>query len=240
MKILAIDSTACPASVAISENGNIVGEFFINTKLTHSTTLMDMCNSLLKNTQTDISTIDAFAVNAGPGSFTGVRIGVSAIKGMAWTLNKPCVSISTLECIAQNLSGMDCIACSVMDARCNQFYNALFDCNSNGIISRLCDDRAISYAELISDLSKYTDKKIILCGDGSDLAFELLKSDIPNLEVAQTYLKYQKAFSTAILAEKEVQSNNTLNANQLMPIYLRLPQAQRELKKKQTERNEVK
>ena len=233
MKILAIDSTASPASVAISENGNIIGEFFINTKLTHSTTLMDMCNSLIKNTQTDISSIDAFAVNAGPGSFTGVRIGVSAIKGMAWTLNKPCISISTIECIAQNLLGVECIVCCVMDARCNQFYNAIFNSTKDNNIKRICEDRAISYEALKEDLKSYKDKRIILCGDGSDIAFKLLSDDISNLEVATTHLKYQRAYLCATLAEKKVKDKQTLNANQLMPIYLRLPQAQRELKKKQ-------
>ena len=234
MRILALDSSATQASVAILDDNVIIGEFFINTKLTHSTTLIAMCNALLENTQTDISTIDAYAVNAGPGSFTGVRIGVAGIKGMAWTANKPCVSISTLDCIAQNLKGTACVICAVMDARCNQFYNSIFSSNCKGEIVKLCNDRALSYEELTNELLSYSDKRIILCGDGANIAYKLMSEKITNLEVASTHLIHQRAFGVGVLAQEKLLKNEYTTAKELMPVYLRLPQAQRDLKKKQS------
>ena len=126
MKILGIDTSATAASVAIVDENKIIGEFSINTALTHSQTLMPMVESLLKNTGVTLADIDAIAVNAGPGSFTGVRIGVAAVKGMAFSSDKPCISVSTLHSMAYNLLETDCIVCAVMVARCSQVYNALF------------------------------------------------------------------------------------------------------------------
>ena len=118
MKILAVDTSATAASVAVAEENKLIGEFSINTALTHSQTLMPMVDELLKNTGLSVNNIDAVAVNAGPGSFTGVRIGVAAVKGIAFPKNLPCVSVSTLESMAYNMLGNDCIVCSVMDASC--------------------------------------------------------------------------------------------------------------------------
>ena len=129
MKLLSVECSATPCSVAISENGKILASAFSNVKLTHSQTLMPMVESVLKSSLIDIKEIDAFAVSNGPGSFTGVRIGISAIKGMAQAKNLPCVEVSTLEAMAQNYSDTICIVCAVMDARCNQVYNGLFGCN---------------------------------------------------------------------------------------------------------------
>lgn len=231
MKLLAIDSTAGPASAAIYEDGKILGEFFINTKLTHSVTLMTMCEALLKNTMTEMKEIDAFAVSAGPGSFTGVRIGVAAIKGMAQALNKPCVSVSALEAMAQNLIGTDCVICAVMDARCRQFYNALFE-SKNGQITRLTADRALSSEELAEELEQFSGR-VILTGDGSDVAFSLMSDRLTRLEAAQEQLKYQRASGVCFVAAHKYEQGQTLTAAELQPVYLRLPQAQRELLKKQ-------
>ncbi len=231
MKLLAIDSTAGPASAAIYEDGKILGEFFINTKLTHSVTLMTMCEALLKNTMTEMKEIDAFAVSAGPGSFTGVRIGVAAIKGMAQALNKPCVSVSALEAMAQNLIGTDCVICAVMDARCRQFYNALFE-SKNGQITRLTADRALSSEELAQELEQFSGR-VILTGDGSDVAFSLMSDRLTRLEAAQEQLKYQRASGVCFVAAHKYEQGQTLTAAELQPVYLRLPQAQRELLKKQ-------
>lgn len=231
MKLLAIDSTAGPASAAIYEDGKILGEFFINTKLTHSVTLMTMCEALLKNTMTDIKEIDAFAVSAGPGSFTGVRIGVAAIKGMAQALSKPCVSVSALEAMAQNLKGTDCAICAVMDARCGQFYNALFE-SKNGKITRFTVDRALSSEDLAEELEQFSGR-VILTGDGSDVAFSLMSDRLPQLETAQEQLKYQRASGVCFVAAHKYEQGQTVSASELMPVYLRLPQAQRELLQKQ-------
>lgn len=234
MKILGLDSTAGPASVALLEDGKILGEFFIHTKLTHSVTLMPMCRALLENTNTKMEEIDAFAIAAGPGSFTGVRIGVAAVKGMAQALDKPCVSVSALEAMAQNLKGTDCTVCAVMDARCSQFYNALFE-SKNGVICRLTEDRALSSEELAAELLQKKGR-IILTGDGSDIAMRLMAQSVPNLEPAQEQIKYQRASGVCLAAAGKYQNGQTLTAAELMPVYLRLPQAQRELlQKKKTE-----
>ena len=221
MKILSVDTSATAASVALSEEGKLIGETFINTSLTHSQTLIPMVEQLLNNTKTEISDIDAIAVNAGPGSFTGVRIGVAAVKGLAFANNIPCVSVSTLESMAYNFLSTDCIVCAVMDARCSQVYNALFEIK-NGVVTRLCDDRALSLDDLKNELLS-VDGRIIIAGDGTD---------ITNAESAPVNLKYQRASSTALVAFEMINNGQTVSAQELMPVYLRLPQAQRELNKK--------
>lgn len=231
MIILAFDSSASPASVALYEDGFLKGEFYMNTSLTHSQTLMLLAEKLLEFTKTDIKDIDIFAVNAGPGSFTGVRIGVSCVKGMAMALGKPCVSVSTLESMAQNLEIFKGLICAVMDARCSQVYNALF-MEENGKISRICEDRALSISELESDIMDFSDGEIMLVGDGANICFENMKR-IENIKLAPQNLRYQRAYGTATVAYKKAQNGETISAEELIPFYLRLPQAERELKKKQ-------
>lgn len=230
MKILAFDSTAVSASVALAEYDKLIGSFFINNKLTHSKTLVPMAEDLLKNSNVSLKEIDAFAVNSGPGSFTGVRIGVAAVKGLAFALNKPCVAVSTLDSMAYNLKMLDCIAVCVMDARCSQVYNANY-CISKGIITKLCDDRAVSIEELTSELTKY-DQRLILVGDGAQICFDKMKEVLPKIEIAQENCRYQNAVSTAFIAEEKYKKGDTVSANDLQPYYLRLPQAERELKKR--------
>lgn len=230
MRILALDSTATAASVALVDDDKIIGQFFINTSLTHSQTLVSMVESVLTNTQIELKDIDLFAVNVGPGSFTGVRIGVSAVKGMAMALNKPCVAVSTLDSMAYNLKDIDCTAICVMDARCNQVYNANFTvCGKS--INKLCNDRALSIDELTAEISAISDR-VILVGDGAELCFSKIKDKIKNIELASEEKRYQNAISTAFIAFDLFNKGLQINANDLMPLYLRLPQAQRELKKK--------
>lgn len=230
MKILAIDTSATAASVCIAEENKIIGEFFINTAITHSQTLMPMLEQLFKNTGLSLKDIGAIAVNAGPGSFTGVRIGVAAVKGLAFADNLPCVSVSTLESMAYNMLGTDCIVCSVMDARCSQVYNALFRVKGNSV-ERLCDDRAFSLSDLKLELQKYSEK-IYLVGDGANICAQFLENSLPNAEIAPFNKRIQTASSTACEAFKRIFDGDTLTAEKLMPTYLRLPQAQRELNKK--------
>lgn len=147
MKILALESSACAASVAIAEDGKLLGEAFLNTGLTHSQTLLPLVHGLLKNANLALDEIDAFAVTNGPGSFTGVRIGVAAIKGLAFPHDKPCIPLSTLEVIAFGQTGGDCTVCAAMDARCEQVYTALFSCRA-GALSRLTEDAAMKITEL--------------------------------------------------------------------------------------------
>lgn len=234
MKILAFDSTATAASVAICEDGKVVSEFFVNAGLTHSRTLVPMLDAALKNTDSDLNSIDALAISNGPGSFTGVRIGVAVAKGIAFTENLPCVEVSTLESMAYNLTLTDCVVCSVMDARCAQVYNALFEIKY-GEVHRLCDDRALAIADLKAELTeKYAGKRIILVGDGAELCFKEFIDTPLSIELAPDALRFQKASSVASAAfEKLKKGEKTKSASELLPAYLRLSQAERELKKKE-------
>jgi len=152
MKILALDSSAKPASVAVVTDGKLIGQYFQNSGLTHSRTLLAMTEALLKNLELKIADLDLIAVSKGPGSFTGVRIGVSAAKGMAWGADIPVCGISTLEAMAYQIQEPEILLCPVMDARRNQVYNALFKWQ-NGTLIRLCEDRAISLEDLATELN---------------------------------------------------------------------------------------
>ena len=225
MKILAAECSATPVSCAISVDGKIVEHSFANLKITHSQTLLPMISEMLEKVNLKPSDIDCFAVSAGPGSFTGVRIGISAIKGLAAPKNAKCIGVSTLLAMAYNYIDTDCIVCSVMDARCNQVYNALFEING-GKISRLCEARALMCDELIAELKeKYTNKKIIIVGDGTYL-FESFATD--NIILSSEDCRYQTAKGVLMAAR----ITDAVSPEKLLPIYLRLPQAERELKLK--------
>ena len=230
MKILAVDTSATAASVAVAEENKLIGEFSINTALTHSQTLMPMVDELLKNTGLSVNDIDAVAVNAGPGSFTGVRLGVAAVKGIAFPKNLPCVSVSTLESMAYNMLGNDCIVCSVMDARCSQVYNALFRVKGC-TVTRMTDDRALSLTDLKNELQNINEK-VVLVGDGAVLCSKFLGEELENIMLAPFNNRIQTASSFAYAAFEKINNGETVKADELMPVYLRLPQAQRELNKK--------
>ena len=231
MKLLGVDSTATAASVAVMSDGKLLAVNFSNTGLTHSQTLLKMVDDALSTAGIKISDIDAFAVSVGPGSFTGVRIGTSLVKGMAQPLGKKCVSVSTLEAIAKPLENTGVYAVSVMDARCNQVYTAQFDCEEG--LKRMTEDEAISISDLTESL-KTIDKKIVLIGDGARLCFDKMKDDIPAITIAPLNIRYQSAASVALIANEKINSQEEclVEAAQLLPDYLRLSQAERELKKK--------
>ena len=177
--------------------------------------------------------VDGFAVSAGPGSFTGLRIGVSAVKGMALGANKPCVGVSTLEALAWNLRGYEGVAVSVMDARCQQVYTALFALRDRQV-ARLTPDAALA----ISDLGQLLQKergRLWLVGDGAGLCHQALAGSLPNLQMAPGHLLLQRAASVGALAQRVFASGEGVDSSQLTPVYLRLPQAERELQKKQKE-----
>lgn len=234
MRILAFDSTATAASVAICDDGKVLTEFFVNAGLTHSRTLVPMLDAALKNTDSDLRSVDALAISNGPGSFTGVRIGVAVAKGIAFAENLSCFEISTLEAMAYNLVLTDCLVCSVMDARCAQVYNGLFEIKY-GEVHRLCDDRALAIADLKAELvEKYSDKRIILVGDGAELCFKEFIDTNLSVELAPDALRFQKASSVAAAAfDKMNKGEKPKEAGALLPAYLRLSQAERELKKKE-------
>ena len=227
MKILSVDSSSVSASVAITENGVTLAENFINNGLTHSQTLMPMVEKTLIDADVSIKDIEVFAITNGPGSFTGVRIGIASVKGMADALNKKCVAISTLEAIAEPLKNEDCIVCAVMDARCNQVYTAIFE---NG--NRLCEDKAVLIDELGDELKNYN-KKVVFIGDGSVLCYEKLKDVVTNVSVAEEDIRFIHASSIGRLAEVKIKNGEeTIDSANLVPFYLRLPQAERELNNK--------
>ena len=231
MKILGVDSTATAASAAVFIDGKIVSLQFSNTGLTHSQTLLPMIDTALKNASLKVDDLDFIAVSNGPGSFTGVRIGVSAVKGIAQPLDIPCISVSTTEVIAKPLENTGCYAVAVMDARCNQVYTAQFDCE-NGF-NRITPDEAITIDEL-GDKLKDVKKTIVLIGDGTKVAFNRLKDVLPNITVATASVVYQSAADVCVLAAEKVSGEDfkLTMAHDVLPNYLRLSQAERELKKK--------
>ena len=233
MKILAIDTTACPVSAALVDDGRLLGEFYLSIKTTHSQTLMPVVSSLLDNTKTSVKDIDVFAVNAGPGSFTGVRIGVASVKGLAMPLDKPCAAVSTLESMAYCMPLTSGIVCAVMDARCSQVYNALFRID-NGNVGRITEDRALSLTELEEELSGYYET-VYLIGDGAQLCFDSFGRDADNIVLTPENIRFQHAYGTAAAAAKMASENRLCSCDELMPVYLRLPQAERELKARQAQ-----
>ena len=233
MKILGLECSATMCSAAVCENGRIIANSFSNVRLTHSQTLMPLIVSMLNNSQLSLSDIEGFAIAAGPGSFTGIRIGISAVKGLAQAKRLPCVAVSTLRAMAELYKGRNCIVCPVMDARCNQLYNALFEIEGDNI-TRLCDDRALLCTELTEELktlSEQKGKEIIILGDGADLFYKFA-SDIKGVKLALEPNKYQNATGVALAAESTFANGETISCEELLPVYLRLPQAERELKAK--------
>ena len=231
MKILSIDSSAKTASVAITDGTKLLSECFVNAGLTHSRTLMPMVDNALTQADLKIENIDAFCVNSGPGSFTGIRIGVAAVKGLALASDKPCAGVSTLEAAAYNFIDENAVVCVAMDARCNQVYAALFDIE-NGVITRLCDDYAVPIAELADEIRKL-DKSVILAGDGAEICYNAMKDSVDNIRLSAEFRRYQRAYGAALaaLAHGDFESSSLL-----APVYLRMPQAERELKLKKGER----
>ncbi len=231
MKILGVDSTATSASAAILSDGKILSLNYSNTGLTHSQTLLPMIENALESAGVTVNDIDLFAVSYGPGSFTGVRIGVAAVKGMAQPLNKKCMCISTLEVIAKSLENTGCYAVSVMDARCNQVYTAQFDCL--GGFNRVTEDSAVTIDELGEQL-KSIDREIVLIGDGTEVAYKKLKDIIPGIKTASPTVRYQSAGDVALIAMEKFNTDEVtaITAHEVVPNYLRLSQAERELKNK--------
>ncbi|HPU66694.1 MAG TPA: tRNA (adenosine(37)-N6)-threonylcarbamoyltransferase complex dimerization subunit type 1 TsaB [Clostridiales bacterium] len=233
MKVLGIETSAAAASAAVAENSKVISEAYINIGLTHSQTLMELIDDCLRRANTSISEIDAIAVTSGPGSFTGVRIGIATAKGLAEPLNIPCISVSTLQAIAYPLMGTGCIAAAVMDARCNQVYSADFLCQNN--MERLCVDSAVSLDELKSRLSSYNiDSSIVFIGDGAEVAHKYFNERYPEFKVGIVAgtVRFQSASSVAIIGCEEFEKGKTIDASVLVPIYLRPSQAERELKRK--------
>ena len=226
MLILAFETSAKAASVAVVDENKLLGEAYQNTGLTHSQTLMVMAEDTLKQCGKTAADVTAVAVAEGPGSFTGVRIGVAAAKGFAWGKEIPCYGISTLEAMAESLGVYSGYICACMDARRSQVYNAIFY-TDGGVMERVSEDRAISLADLAIEL-EHLDGPIFLVGDGSLLAYNTLKDRIDELVLPPEHRMHQRAVGVALLARKQAAEGIAPSGGALTPNYLRLSQAERE------------
>ena len=234
MKLLAFESSAKAAGVAVLDDGRLLAEYFQNSGQTHSRTLMQMAEDLLDNCDLTPRDIDACAVADGPGSFTGVRIGVAAAKGFAWGREIPCYGVSTLEAMARSAACLGGVICCCMDARRAQVYNAVFERCGETLV-RLREDRAISLDDLCEDLQNI-EKTIFLVGDGAELCYTTLLERLPQLTLLPEHLRQQSASGVALAAWEKIGRGESGNAAALVPNYLRLSQAERaRLEKTKTE-----
>ena len=224
MLTLAFESSAKAASVALCDGDRLIAQSFQNCGQTHSVTLLPMAQDLLKNSGYTVGDVELFAVAHGPGSFTGIRIGVSTIKGLAWAGEKPAVGVSTLEAMAWNgvAFGEGALLCCVMDARRAQVYQALFRVE-NGIPVRLCPDRAIGLKELAEELPA-DGQPIFLIGDGAQVTADFLSAAGIPVQIAPEPLRWQTAYGVAMAARTAEPGT----ADDVLPVYLRLSQAERE------------
>lgn len=237
MIILGVETSAVSAGAAIVKDGKLISETFLNTGLTHSQTVMTLIDSVLKNAGLTFNDVNAVAVAAGPGSFTGIRIGVSAVKGLCFSENLPCWPVSTLEAMANGVDMSDCIICPVMDARCMQVYNALFK-KINNAVARITDDKPKTLQELAEELKSFSEK-IVLVGDGTEIAFKFLSEKGINVHKFSEIYRFQHASGVAITAFRNYNNGeHFISADELQPVYLRLSQAERELNKSGVNNND--
>ncbi len=236
MKILAIDTTAIVATVAITEDTKPLAHYTINNGNTHSETILPMIESILNSLSLKISDIDLFALSAGPGSFTGVRIGAATVKGLAFDSNKPCVEVSTLEALAQNLVLRNGLICAVMNARRSQVYTALFRSDGKEL-TRLTPDSALAISELDELLSKYSEE-VALVGDGYEITQKDLK--LTKTVFVPHTTRDQSALSVATVAYKKYLLDETCSDAALSVNYLRPSQAERERAEREAQNNENK
>lgn len=224
MTILALETSAKAASCAVIRDGAPVASAFQATGLTHSRTLMPMMEAMLQNSEMALSDMDAIAVAAGPGSFTGLRIGIAAVKGLAWAADKPCVAISTLEAMAAPLAAFPCTVICAMDARRQQVYSAVFRCGDG--LARLAPDRAIALGDLAAELDFETHYTVV--GDGARLCADYLSGKGFSCTLAPGHLLLQSAVGVGLVGERLALEGRTCTAQELTPVYLRLSQAERE------------
>ena len=225
MRILAFESSAKAASAALLEDGALRAEAFQNSGMTHSCTLMQMAEDLIRTAGLTVEDINAAAVAAGPGSFTGVRIGVAAAKGFAWGRQIPCYGVSTLEAMARGAAAADGVYCCCMDARRAQVYNAIFTVE-RGALTRMTEDRAISIEQLGKDLCEIN-KKIFMVGDGAALCYNTLSDGLPGISLMPEHLRQQRASGVALAAWEQMRSGVSGDGAALTPNYIRLSQAER-------------
>lgn len=226
MKILAFETSAKAASAALLEDDRLVAEYYQNCGQTHSRTLMKMAEDLLQNCGMTPADLTAVACAAGPGSFTGIRIGVAAAKGLAWGRELPCIGVSTLEAMAYQAQEFEGLICCAMDARREQIYHALFSAE-HGKLTRLCEDCAISLQELAERLENEEKPKIIV-GDGAQLCYNTVGRNVSGCILAPEHQVMQRASGVALAARQRLLAGDLGDGATLTPNYLRLSQAERE------------
>ena len=229
MLTLAIETTAVTASAALVDENGIISVFNVNNKLTHSQKLLPMVDAVLAQSGYKINDVELICVAAGPGSFTGVRIGISTVKGLAFANDIPCVSVSSLEALAFLNKNLGAVVCPVMDARRNEYYNALFDSGMN----RICDDRAIGAEQLEIQLKAYD--SVILNGDGAVKYYNWLDGRLPNVRLAAEFNLLQNAAAVGLCGFEKYKNGENISSSVLSPVYLRKPQAEREYKEQKGE-----
>lgn len=225
MMLLALESSAKAASCALFQEGNLLASAWQAAGLTHSRTLLPMVEDMLRSSDVSLENVDAFAVAVGPGSFTGLRIGAAAAKGLAWALEKPCVPVSTLEAMAWPLAHWKGNIVCAMDARRQQIYHAVFRAD-NGRLSRLREDCAVSLEDAADGL-KALEGPLMIVGDGAELCFDFLRSRDVDCGLAPGHLRLQSAVGVGLAAWRQW-PGGAVSAQELSPVYLRLSQAERE------------
>lgn len=223
MNIVAIDTSGPLASCAVMKDGAIVHMIVMNQGLTHSETIMPALDDAMRASGLSCRDVDCFACVAGPGSFTGVRIGVCAAKGLAHAWNKPCARVDALEALAMNVQGFDGIACPILDARRNQVYCAAFDMK-NGLPQRVLEDEAIEIGAFLEKLPR--DRRMIFLGDGLRVHADRIRETLPDALLAPANMRELRADAACLLAD--ARQDAWMEARLLTPIYLRIPQAERE------------
>ena len=238
MKVLGIDSSGMVATVAVVEDTQMLAEYTINYKKTHSQKLLPMLDEVAKMIELDLNTIDAIAVAAGPGSFTGLRIGSATAKGLGLALKKPLVSVPTLEGIAYNFCGSEKVICPMMDARRSQVYTGIYEFQEN-TLKVMEDQMAVPVEEVLEKLNQ-TGREVILAGDGGPVYLELIKKNlkVPYL-LAPAHLNRQRAGAVAVLGIQYAKEGKLESAMEHQPDYLRLSQAERERAQKQARKEDA-
>lgn len=227
MKILGIDSSGLVASAAIADEKNIIAEFTVNNKQTHSQTLLPMIEKVVDMSGIELEQIDAIAIAAGPGSFTGLRIGLATAKGIGLALKKPVVSVPTLEGLAYRVSVFDGIICPIMDARRNQVYTGIYKMDKGNLVC-LSEQKAVDIHEIMEELEKY-DEKVIFLGDGVEVQRETIEKEFKKEYCfAPIHLSKQSAAAVAVLGDIYFNQGKAEDAAEHKPIYLRKSQAERE------------
>lgn len=235
MIVLSIDSASKVATAALLDENNLIAEYTINNKLEHSTLIMDMVDKLLNDSNLDIDDVDGFVVSKGPGSFTGLRIGMATVKGLSFGSNKPYISISSLDALAYSLVNFNGIICPIMDALRNSVYTCLYKGN-NGTLEKITDYSALELDELI-DLLREKGENVIFTGDAVNKHKDYLLEHLPNSNFAPNHLSIIRASSLGELGVKLLLNNEHDDLNS-SPFYLKKPQAQRELEKRLALKNE--